>query len=262
VLKARVFHFFRINSIDESPRLSHAAKQHDVAAALSPIQLAWIFRVNQIAKALPVSKFSETKFLAAIGELRALLLSPEEIRHIPRILADCGVRFIVVEPMPSSKIDGVCLWLEGRPDSPVIAMTLRYDRIDNFWFVFRHEADHVLNRHGLRVQHESYILDEQVGEGEGRIPAEESDANKAAAEFCVPKAEMDDFISRVQPFLSEQKVLGFSKRIQVHPGLVVGQLHRRLKRYDLFKKYQVKVRDIITNTALTDGYGRPGPVNL
>ena len=41
----------------------------------------------------------------------------------------------------------------------------------------------------------------------------------------------------------------------MHPGIVVGQLQRRLGRYDLFRKYQVKVRHFVTSSALTDGWG-------
>jgi len=43
--------------------------------------------------------------------------------------------------------------------------------------------------------------------------------------------------------------------LNVHPGIVVGQLQRRLGRYDLFRKYQVKVRQFVTSSALTDGWG-------
>ena len=53
---------------------------------------------------------------------------------------------MVVEALPGSKIDGACFWLD--PTTPVIAMSLRFDRIDNFWFVLRHELEHVLQRHG------------------------------------------------------------------------------------------------------------------
>jgi HTH-type transcriptional regulator/antitoxin HigA len=35
----------------------------------------------------------------------------------------------------------------------------------------------------------------------------------------------------------------------------VGQLQRRLGRYDLFRKHQAKVRHFITSSALTDGWG-------
>ena len=107
-----------------------------------------MFRVKQIAEKMPVAAYSESALRAALPKLRAFLLSPEEIRHVPKILAECGVRFVIVEHVPSSRIDGVCFWLDRKTQSPVIGMSLRLKRIDNFWFVLRHEIEHVLRRHG------------------------------------------------------------------------------------------------------------------
>jgi len=70
-----------------------------------------------------------------------------EARKVPRILAEHGIRFLIVESLPSAKIDGVCFWLNDV--SPVVALSMRFDRIDNFWFVLRHELEHVVQRHGL-----------------------------------------------------------------------------------------------------------------
>ena len=63
-----------------------------------------------------------------------------------RILMECGIRFILVEKLPNADIDGVCFWLDEH--SPVIGMTTRRDKIDNFWFVLRHECEHVLRGDG------------------------------------------------------------------------------------------------------------------
>jgi hypothetical protein len=37
---------------------------------------------------------------------------------------------------------------------------------------------------------------------------------------------------------------------------VVGQIQRRLERYDLLRKHLAKIRDVIVQNAMTDGYGR------
>jgi HTH-type transcriptional regulator/antitoxin HigA len=59
-----------------------------------------------------------------------LLQSAEEARKVPRMLAECGIRFIIVESLKAAKIDGVCIWLDKH--SPVIGISFRFDRIDNF----------------------------------------------------------------------------------------------------------------------------------
>jgi HTH-type transcriptional regulator/antitoxin HigA len=131
-------------------------------------------------------------------------------------------------------------------------MTLRFDRIDNFWFVLRHELEHVLREDGKDA---GGIVDTDVGESNADLPECEVVANKAGADFCVPAAQFENFVARVQPYFSEQKVLLFAQRIGVHPGLVVGQLQRRLGRHELLRKHQVKIRGSILPSADVDGWG-------
>src|SRR5262249_26134983 len=150
--------------------------------------------------------------------------------------------------------DGATFWLDE--DLPVIAMSLRFDRVNNFWFVLRHELEHVLNEDGQVIDIE---LTEHL-QRKTALPPEEMRANDAASEFLVPKSELDGFITRVRPLYSEQRILLFAKRIGVHPGLVVGQLQFRDEiPYTHFHKHLVKVRDIITQTAITDGWGTVPP---
>jgi HTH-type transcriptional regulator / antitoxin HigA len=73
---------------------------------------------------------------------------------------------------------------------------------------------------------------------------------------------MRDFIIRHTPMFSEKNMLGFSKIVRRHPGIVAGQIQRSTKRWDLFKKHQVRVRQIVIQTAVTDGYGRSAPINI
>lgn len=262
VLESQLLRYFGIASIEDQPKLAHAAKKTGYPKDISGTQLAWLFRVKQIAEAMTLPAYSEKALRAALSELQQLLLAPEEIRHVPRILAECGVRFVVVEHVPSSKIDGVCFWLDRNTPSPVIGMSLRRDKIDNFWFVLRHEIEHVLNKDGR----DEAIVDQDSDNAEGgaaiAVSEEERLANEAGADFCVPKAEMDDFVLRNRPLFSEEKVLNFARRVQVHPGLVVGQLQRRLGNYRLFHQHLVKVRPIIAPIAMTDGYGQAVPIRL
>ena len=248
VVEHRVCRFFRINRIGELPVLPHAAKaaQYDERTAL---QWAWLYRAKELAEGVHASPYSPRKLREALSNLRTLLVAAEELRQVPRILAESGVRFVVVEFLPGAKIDGAVFWID---DCPVIAMSLRFDRVNNFWFVLRHEIEHILNKDGL-------IIDIELTESVQRkdvLSAEELRANDAASEFLVPKSELDSFITRVRPLYSEQRILLFARRIGVHPGLVVGQLQFRDEiPYTHFHKHLVKVREIITQTAVTDGWG-------
>lgn len=251
VLEQQFRDFFVIEQLTESVAFSHAAKKVDAEAQPTILQLAWLHRARQVADELVTGKYSEDALRRSLARLSALRTAPEETRHVARILEECGVRFVVVEPIAGTKIDGACFWLND--DQPVVAMTLRLDRIDNFWFVLRHELEHVLQRHG---RERGYILDQEIdAEPSDQISEEEKAANEAGAEFCVDQTEMQGFVARVAPFFKEERVLLFAQRLGVHPGLVIGQLQRRLRRYDLFRRHQAKVRSFVTSSTRTDGWG-------
>jgi HTH-type transcriptional regulator/antitoxin HigA len=139
----------------------------------------------------------------------------------------------------------------------VIGLSMRFDRIDNFWFVVRHEIEHVLRGDGRqrRGMVDAELSGDRAGTGEF-LPEEERIANAAAAEFCVPAAKMDSFIARKSPLFYERDVLAFSRLNGVHPGLPVGQIQHRTGRYDYLKKYQVKIRQFVLPGSRVDGWGQ------
>ena len=261
LLQEQLVRFFDVGGPDQIPFLVQAAKKTSYEErGITPEQLAWLFRAKQIAKSIIVKKYSEPSLRQSLQRLRTLLYDPEESRHVPRILTECGVRFALVETLPKAKIDGVCFWLDEH--SPVIGMSTRYDRIDNFWFVLRHEIEHVLRGHG---KDQEMIDSELEGERAGvspSVPQEERVANAAAADFCVMKGRLDSFIARKNPFFYEKDVVAFARILNVHPGLVVGQMQRRLERYDYLRKYQVKIRHLVLPGAIADGWGQVAPVSL
>ena len=111
----------------------------------------------------------------------------------------------------------------------------------------------MLNKDGKSIP----IVDEpQDLAGSADQSQEERLANQAAADFCVPQAEMRDFIDRLDPVYSIERLIGFSRIMNRHPGIIAGQLQKRTERWDLFKRFQSKVRHIVTESAITDGYGR------
>ena len=256
-VESELTRFFGAASPDEIEILPHAAKKTNVATPATPSQLAWLYRVREVARDLLVPHYSPVALRSAIERMKALLIAPEHARKVPRMLAESGVRFVIVESLSGTKIDGVCFWLN---DSPVVAMSLRFDRVDNFWFVLRHELEHVLRFHGRSA----VMLDAELeGDRAGTGPAvaeEERIANEAAAEFCVPRKALDAFVARKAPLFMTRDIIGFARTIQVHPGIVAGQLQHRIGRYDRFRNHLAKIRNMIAPSAMVDGWGDVAPV--
>ena len=260
LMEAQMSRFFGVSDINDVPHMAHAARKTNYDLEISSLQRVWLERVRQIAKELVAPAYSESKLRKCVDDMQSLTTAPEETRHVAKMLNDCGVRFVVVETIPNAKIDGVCFWLNKK--SPVIGVSLKHDRIDNFWFVLRHEIEHVLRKDGQEVPIVDNLDGENAGVGEG-LPPEEIAANTAAADFCVPEEQMRSYMLRKAPFYyRERDVIAFSRILKVHPGLVVGQLHNKLDKYDFLRKHLVKVRKFVTQSAATDGWGEVYPINL
>jgi HTH-type transcriptional regulator/antitoxin HigA len=264
MLEMQMVRFFERKTVEEIPHLPHAAYKGPTRAKDNetplPAQLAWFYRVRQIARTLVVPKYSESLVRDGLRRLHQLTMDPEELRHVPNILMQCGIRFVLVESLPSAKVDGVTTWIN---DLPVIGMSLRHDRIDNFWFVLIHEIEHVLRRHGYRgeINIDTELEGERASENT-TVSVEERTANRAAANFCVTDDELAKFIARTEFFTSEKDIIGFARRLQVHPGIVVGRFQYRTGRYDFLRKHQVKIRQFVTQSANLDGWGQVAQVSL
>lgn len=231
-----------------------AARRTVTLANLNAAEKAWVFRARQMASVLPVGGFDPKRLPALEKRLRQLAAFPKEVVKLPQLLATFGVRFVVVELLPNAKVDGAAFWIDGEP---VIAVSVRYDRIDNFWFTVMHEFSHIKHN-------DAYSVDDLTGndpDGTISVLLAEDDvekrANEEAADILVPKAEMDSFINRLSPLYPEHRVVQFAIRMKMHPGIVVGQLQRRSELgWKAHRQFLVKVRSLITQTALTDGWGQ------
>jgi len=252
-IESELLKFFNVESLDEITYVAHSAKKSNASEIASEPQLAWVNRVKTIASELLVPQFSVQKARNAEEQLKLLLFSVDEIRKVPRILAEAGIRFVIVEALKSSKMDGVCLWLNE--NSPVIGMSLRFDRIDNFWFVLRHELEHVIQGHGKLVPKIDIDIDLETIDEEERI------ANNASLDFSIPRKKMDSFIARKAPFFSDLDIRGFANTLKIHPGLIAGQLQHHTKKYNLFRKHLLPIREIIIPNAAVDGWGDVYPLD-
>jgi HTH-type transcriptional regulator/antitoxin HigA len=248
--------FFGVQSPEHIPILP-AVYMKTGAEPVSAVELVWLYRVRQLAGAIPVSTYSTASLRDAIKEMRTWLTDPAEVARVPERLERCGVRFVIVEPLTAAKIDGVCFWMG---DTPVIGMSLRANRNDNFWFVLRHEIEHVLREHGRHNPMEETAVDGEIERAEGAIPEQEQEANDAAKDFCVPSDEMQDFYSRKRPFFTDTDIIKFARRMKVHPGLVAGQLRRRTGKWDHYSNHLVPIRSTVVSNARTDGWGIAAPI--
>lgn len=256
ILEKQILDFLGIDKVDASPDLLGAAARTSTAGTtLSPAQIAWLVRARQLARAVDARPYSAAGLPPLVVNLRSLMGHAEEIRRVPGVLAEAGIRFVLVEHLPRTRIDGGTVWLDG--EMPVLAVSTRYDKIDAFWFTVMHELGHI-SQDGEAERLPRLDVDLIAGPGQERSSHElaEATADGFATECLVPQDELDEFIQRVGPLYSHRDIRGFAARMKVHPGIAVGLIHHSQHNWEQFNGFLVKIRHLLAPSAMTDGWGQ------
>ncbi|MDD5762445.1 MAG: ImmA/IrrE family metallo-endopeptidase [bacterium] len=165
-----------------------------------------------------------TEFLRELVCLSFLEEGPLLAREF---LCKNGIHFIVEPHLPHTHLDGAAIRL---PDgSPLVALTLRYDRLDNFWFTLCHELAHVA-LHFDGGETEAFFDDlDQAG-----LDAFEKDADGWATEGLIPADSWRNADLGRTP--SEGKIVSFARRHRIHPSIPAGRIRREKHDYKIFSK--------------------------
>lgn len=264
LLDLQMLRFFGKNRIEDipfvgtAPVFPHAARKSSYDD-VTPVQYVWLHRVMKIAEQMEAPLYSEEALRGILPKIRAHMIDRDDLGRIPELLAGAGVRCVIVEALPASKIDGVCVWIEGQP---VIGLSLRLDRMDNFCFVLRHEIEHILRGDGKDASFTPVDEFTPEFESDPDLPECEVIANAAASDFCIPQSQLGSFIARKSPFISERDVLAFASRMEINPAVVVGQIQYRTKKYDWLRKYLTSIRPYLMGWKYVDGWDHSLPTGL
>ena len=130
---------------------------------------------------------------------------------------------MIVQHLPGTKIDGACIWLDK--NSPVIALSIRYDRIDNFWFTLLHEVAHLWKH----VDLEETFLDNLDASPEDR---REVEANRIAKEALIPRVAWKRSDAYLNP--NNLTIDKLSRELKIHPAIIAGRLRKEQENYTIF----------------------------
>ena len=121
----------------------HRKKFHGGNSPNEYALLAWQARVLEKARyqvfsgKVPSFEYNDNW----VEELKGLSVKDDAPVKVKEYLAKKGIVLVIEEHLPGTYLDGAAMMLET--GNPVVALTLRYDRLDNFWFVLMHELGHV-----------------------------------------------------------------------------------------------------------------------
>ena len=208
------------------------AKTDDFALA------AWCWRVMARAnETVPAAAYKAgvvtTEFLRDVARLSRWADGP---RQAQEMLAENGITLIAERHLPKTYLDGAVMWMNG--GRPVIGLTLRYDRIDNFWFTLLHELAH-LGRH-LDGNEATVFYDDLSLRGPrtetAAVEDVEIEADKWAEDALVPPSD-DWEMSLFHEALSPMEVLELAQKYEVHPAVIAGRVRYDQRNYRLLSQF-------------------------
>lgn len=174
---------------------------------------------------------------ADLRKLATLSVNPQVVRQLPSILAKFGIILVYVYALPGMNSDGAVFHLST--GHPVIAMSLRFPRLDYFWFTLLHELAHlVLHNEQLK---ETIFFDVE-SEEKNRV---EKAANRLARDSIVDRESWLNCAPKYDT--SDQAVHTYAAEQGVHPSLIAGLLRKESGNYKRYSSIINKhdVREII-----------------
>ena len=196
---------------------------------------AWCLRVLELARSRPLANKYKPGTVTPewLGRLARLSYFDDGPRLAKEFLAKSGLHLIVVPHLPHTYLDGaVMLFPNG---TPVVGLTLRFDRIDHFWFCLLHELGHVgrhLSPHGLDFFVDDLDLRKAEAQTEDRM---EQEADEWAERALIPKSLWDSHPIRPSP--KPSAVVELAEQLGIHPAIIAGRIQFEKKNYRLLAHY-------------------------
>ena len=190
--------------------------------------LAWRLCVIKKARGNPAPReykkgIITAKWLKDLARLSAFEDGPRLAREQ---LGMAGIALVIEPHFKGTYLDGAAMLDEGRP---IVAMTLRHDRLDNFWFVLMHELAHVAKH--LDVANPLFADDLDSPDIQDR---KEREADIMASEALIPQTAWEK--SAVRTSHLPKDVVALAEKLGVHPAIVAGRVRHEAKNFRILVK--------------------------
>jgi HTH-type transcriptional regulator/antitoxin HigA len=181
--------------------------------------LAWGLRVLQRAEKIKAPKYKKgTVNLAFMQEVVRLSAQKDGPLLAQSHLRDHGIKLIIEQHLPKTHLDGATLLADR--DNPIIGLTIRHDRPDNFWFTLMHELAHIALHYEDDI--ESFYDEELRSKDSGEIDEREKGADGLAEEAILPRGKWETSAARTTPnqFSAEDLANELGVQIAVVAGII------------------------------------------
>lgn len=201
--------------------------------------IAWAGRIMEKAKKVkPSVKYqSGTVNLSFMQKLSSLSLKENSPIVIQAYLKKHGIILVVEPHFAKTHLDGATLLMNE--DNPIIGLTIRHDRLDNFWFTLMHELAHI----ALHYNQAIHLFYDELEDIKGiDFGTKENEADQLAGEALVPTSKWEVSPARLIP--SSMAAESLAKELGVHVAIVAGKIRHEGGKYFYLNNIvsQAKVR--------------------
>lgn len=214
------------------PRKSHYRSASTDKHAL----YAWSVRVIKKAKEikLPIKYKHGIIDLDFMQRLAKLSIKDNSPILAQKYLQEHGIILIIEPHLSKTYLDGATILVDK--DNPVIGLTVRYDRLDNFWFTLMHELGHIARHYNDDI---SLFFDEKLDDSKGaELDSKEKEADDLAREALVPNSKWENSPAKLIP--SPIAAQSLANELGVHVAIIAGVMRHEHKNH-----YYLK--DIVSN---------------
>jgi len=217
-------------------RRSDTGKETEVFCWLSQVQ-----RYAEIVVSTGKVKRFEGLDKDTLKNICRLSLDSKNTKNISSSLWALGIVLIYLPQTAGMKTDGVFFKLEG--GTPVIGMTLRYDRYDYFWFTLMHELSHI-SMHYDRFEGAHFDSLEDIGED-----ITELEANQLAKESLISRSDWRSASARRHR--NEEELYKDAEKLSIHPAILAGLIRHESGNFSLFSRiiHEISVTRMISEDA-------------
>jgi HTH-type transcriptional regulator/antitoxin HigA len=181
--------------------------------------------IIKLRRAFDRSKFSKTE-LRQVGKLSSKIDGPH---HAIAALSELGIAAVIMPLLPGTFLDGAAM-VSAR-GVPVVGLTLRHDRVDNFWFTLLHELCHLCLHYDVLVDtHVAFVDDMEIRSDDIR----EQEADALARESLIPTKILEQVVWG--PTSSYDDLVTVSTRARVPLAVVAGRWQRDHQNYKKFSR--------------------------
>ncbi len=187
---------------------------------------AWRCHVLNKSDELEIPVYRENDLSLEFIKSLAILTQFDTGRELViQALRNKGVAVITeVKHLPKTYLDGAAMM--NKRGNPVIGLTLRHNRLDNFWHTLFHELGHVF--HDLKSTYDVFF-DDTEAKDHSKI---EQRADDFALNTFIPAQIWENEIRHLE---KAGEIRDAAKRLSIHPSIIAGRLRKEHGNYSLHR---------------------------